>query len=236
MNLHSLDTFLADAVFYPCCGFDGAPVKFLKRFRNFVYVDYHVSTTRFVREAQEHGFRGYRLDSVADLPAEAVLGESWAELSISHQGHLERLPLEWSTHNFGIVLLGFRRLSDFPVQHGPEHLQILFVCFEAIATLHALFTRRHLTPKVLCAIRPGIALGGNYNDFPKHLDQAIRDNPAGYPSYLLHDGRAGNRSWGDYLPLTREYDSLIAWDYQTEGYGPSSLTFSERHPGIRPPS
>jgi hypothetical protein len=158
MDIHSIDTFLAEAVFYRCCGLDGAPVKFLKRFTNFVYVDYHIGTTRFLRECQEHGFREYHLASVADLPVEAVLGDSWAALSVRHRGHLERLPLEWSPEDFGIVLLAFHRLPDFPRQHGPERFQILFVCFEAIAALGALFTAR-LPPCCLCPRRQAIRCG-----------------------------------------------------------------------------
>lgn len=222
-----LDQFLADAVIYPCSGFDGAPVQFIRISSNFIYIDYTISPTRFVREARERGFRGYSLTSATDLPPEIVLGEFWKELIYRHYNYLTKLPLDWSQREFGIKLLTFERLPEFTVKHGPESFTILYICFEAISTLRSLFNRRSLAPKVLCAIRPGVALGGNYNDFTKHLEIAIRENPSGLPDFLLHDGRASNKSWGDYQPLTREYNSLISWNHMNADYGRNLITFAE---------
>ena len=227
-----LDQFLANAVVYPCCGFDGSPVQFIRISRNFIYIDYTISPARFLREAEERGFRGYSLASTKDLPPEAVLGETFADLIDRNQSYFKKLPLDWSLKKFGIKLLTFERLSEFTVQHGPESFTILYICFEAISTLRSLFNRRGLAPKVLCAIRPGVALGGNYNDFTKHLEIAIRENPSGLPDFLLHDGRASNKSWGDHQPLTREYNSLISWNHLNEDYGRSLITFAEHRSKI----
>lgn len=232
MNIKMLDQFLADAVVYPCSGFDGAPVQFLRISSNFIYIDYTIKPARFLREASENGFKGYSLKSAIDLRPEVVLCESWEDLIHRYQHYLNRLPLDWSQREFGIKLLTFERLSEFTVQHGPESFTILYICFEAISTLRSLFNRRGLAPKVLCAIRPGVALGGNYNDFTKHLEIAIRENPGGLPDFLLHDGRASNKSWGDYQPLTREYNSLISWNHLNEDYGRSLITFAEHRSKI----
>jgi len=233
MNIKMLDQFLANAVVYPCCGFDGSPVQFIRISRNFIYIDYTISPARFLREAEERGFRGYSLASTKDLPPEAVLGETFADLIDRNQSYFKKLPLDWSLKKFGIKLLTFERLSEFTEQHGPESFTILYICFEAISTLRSLFNRRSLAPKVLCAIRPGVALGGNYNDYSRELEIAVRENPAGLPNFLLYDWRAATRSWGDYQPLTREYNGLISWNHLNENYGKSLITFAE-HFSITP--
>ena len=227
MNNKTLDQFIADAVVYPCCGFDGAPVQHIRILSNFIYIDYTISPARFVDEATHRGFRGYALASALDLLPETVLGESWDDLICRYRNYLEELPLDWSKRDFGIKFLTFERLPDFTEQHGPETFKMMFVCFEAIATLRSIFNRRSLAPKLLCAIRPGVAFGGNYNDFTKHLEVAIRENPAGLPDFLLYDRRAATKSWGDYQPLTREYNALISWNHLNEGYGRSLLTLAE---------
>ena len=74
----SLPSILKDSLYYPCCCFDGDPVKyFMGNVYSFVYVDYGVSREQFLNEIKENGFRGYHLIHEKEIKVEQLAPTGW---------------------------------------------------------------------------------------------------------------------------------------------------------------
>ncbi|MBP9019748.1 MAG: hypothetical protein KBG04_08025 [Bacteroidales bacterium] len=230
--MNTLRQVLRDAVFYPCSGLDGAPVKFLaKRFQQFFYADYRIERDAFVRECEHRGFRGYRASTIQDLDVQQVFGCSWDDIGQEFRDTIARVPFDWSPRSAFVAAVHFKRLPEFSEDHGPPDFHLLFARCEAIATFRSVFSRRDIAPRCLVYIRSGIGFGGNFSEFPRELNRAVRNNRAGLPDFMLYDQMGGHPQYGDYLPLVEDYDQVERWDYQTEGYGQSHLTFARRRGG-----
>jgi len=233
--MNAIEEFLREAVYYPCSGTDGAPVKFTgKRFTKFLYADYAVTKERLLHECQHQGFRGYQASDVADIDVQSVFGGDWSDIAHQHQDILQRLLTPWIPETAYLIAVKFTRLDTFPEEHGPPSLALWFARCEAIATFRSVFTRRGIAPKCLAYIRSGIGFGGNFTQFPRALERTVAGNPAGLPQYMLSDHIGRNPRWGDYCQLVEAYHALERWDYRTEHYGHSNLTLGKRIRGHEP--
>lgn len=227
-TMSETDQFLRQAIFYPCSGKDGAPVKFVgKHFQSFFYADYSIDRDKFVGECESRGFLGYRVSRIQDLDVCSIFGSTWNEIGLEFQDTIKKVRFEWSPRLAFLIAVRFERLPEFPAEHGPQNFDLWFARCEAIATFRAVFVRRHIAPKCLAYIRSGIAFGGNFSDFPVELGRAVSDNPGGLPEFMLYDRMGGRPQCGDYLNLVENYSKVERWDYQTEGYGMSNLTLGK---------
>lgn len=223
--MQDIEKYLREAVFYPCAGLDGTPVRFLgHRFQRYIYADYHVTRESFERACELNGFLGYRVSSIRELDVQSVFQASWKELAGTYSSIFKQLHFDWT--NPFILHAKFERLADFPDKHGPSWFELIFVCCEAITTFHSLFSKRGITPKCLVYIRPGTAFGGNFSAYSEVLERVMRANTAGMPEFVLYDGSCGNAKRGDCLALLEGYQSIQRWDYRTEHYGMANVTLA----------
>lgn len=225
--MQDIEKYLLEAVFYPCAGLDGTPVRFLgHRFQRYVYADYGVTRESFKKACELSGFLGYRVSSIKELDVESVFQTSWKELADTYCSIFSQLHSAWT--NPFILHAIFERLADFPEEHGPSSFELIYVCCEAITTFHSLFSKRGITPRCLVYIRPGTAFGGNFSAYSEELERVMRANTGGMPEFVLYDRSGGNAKRGDGLPLLDGYQPIQRWDYRTEHYGMSNATLASR--------
>ncbi|MFN5962253.1 MAG: hypothetical protein ACK5CW_12300 [Verrucomicrobiota bacterium] len=222
--------FLEDALFYPCSDLDGAPVMLLaKHIPRFFYVDYLVEHEKLLKEARSPGFAGYQLADIKELEATSVFGISWEEIAAAATDSLRKIDFSWSPKDAFLTFLRFERSPGRPDLHGPPVIELLFARCEAIAMFRAVYTRQQIAPKCVAYIRPGLAFGRNYGDYPKDLQLALCENPAGMPEFLLHDEAATHPRNGAFLQIARIYEELTSWRIPEESYtGVTRLTFRRR--------
>jgi hypothetical protein len=226
MTIEAIDHFLRRAVFYPCSGLDGAPVKFLgKRFQRFIYADYHIERETFERKCMEQGFLGYHCRLIEELDVGAFFGCSWRDIYRANQKVFDHLYLEWV--NPFLALAEFERITDYSDDHGPERFDLIFARCEAITTSASVFSRRGIAPSCVAYICSGIGCGGNFPRFPQELERVLRINPGGLPKFLLYDGLAANPRSGDYLRLIEDYTPLKRWDYRKEVGDMANVTLTQ---------
>lgn len=224
----NIDKYLAECVYYPCSGVHGFPIKFLgSRFQRFLYADYHVTRELF-DYAIEEGCKGYQLTAMDELTPEAVFGMSWGKMLGRNSGTIKQIHFEWD--NPFVVLCRFERTSDFDEEHGPEVFELMFAKCEAVAAFIEAFSRRNITPKCLVHIRSGVGFGGNFSEYPQVLANAVGENKAGLPSYMLYDRIGSDSKYGDYFPLVEEYQDII----EIRGYPDGGrLTIARVNPEYR---
>ncbi|MBU6401532.1 MAG: hypothetical protein KGS61_14540 [Verrucomicrobia bacterium] len=219
-----IKAFLRESVFYPCCGLDGAPVKFTgKRFQRYFYVDYTIKRVEFEAECRQPGFCGYVCQGVRDLDFQQVFGNSAPEVRRIYQD--PAVQVRWAEPF--VAIAEFERLPQYPESHGPARFELMFACCEAIAALRATYGRVEIAPLCLAYIRSGIGFGGGYEGFPQALMRALLANRAGPPRFVLYDHLGGNPRGGDYLSLIERYKVIERQNYRTEHYGWSNWTLAE---------
>lgn len=222
-----INQLLRESVFYPCSGLDSAPTVFLLRkgFTSFVYADYSITKESFRDICRKSWFFGYTAKRIKFLKTDTIFGESWNTIRLQNHNLFENLYYEWSEPFIAIV--NFERAACMKKDFGPDKFTLMFVRCEAITTFLSLYTKRDIAPKCLAYIRSGIGFGGNYKEFPLLLDQSIRNNPGGYPEFMLYDRLATGGS-GDNMPLVNEYwPPLDEWDYNTDNNELRHLTFAK---------
>jgi hypothetical protein len=228
--MDKITEFLKEALFYPCSGLDGTPVKFTgKYFQKFIYVDYSIDRDQFLQECMHPGFRGYRMTEVHDLSVESVFGDSWEHVGKQLRETVNNCDFDWSPQSAFILAAHFERIDGFDDEHGPKQFDLWFIKCEAITTYRAIYTRRGIKPKCVAHIRSGIAFGGNFSGYIRVLQKTLIENPDGPPDYILHDRIGGDPRWGDYLHLVQFYHTLARWTYQTLHHGFSHLTLKIRN-------
>lgn len=199
---------LNDCVFYPACGLDGDPVKYLHRqYQSFVYVDYAIERKQLLNHL--NGFTGYHVVNSREIKQGELVPQGWNPPPLrAADGRLERariLPQE----PFAVWAL-YERLPEYNEEHGPPGFSLLFICADGAATYHALFYTHQVVPAVIAIIQPGTGFGGNWTDFEdpdQVLGRLVLEHPRGIPQFMLYGG------WGD-----GEWYRQAPWpEYDTPG-------------------
>jgi hypothetical protein len=187
-----LREILVDSVYYPACGMDGDPVKYLhKQFQSFVYVDYGVGRDAVVSELTQ--FKGYELEVSRELQRSDLIPNGWNPPQWTGMLRMPDRVARTIREPFAIWAL-YRRHPDYGDDHGPTGFSLLYIGGDGVATFHALHYSMGVTPRVICLIQPGTGFGGNWTDFQDRngiLARVVLENPAGRPDFLLYGG------WGD---------------------------------------
>ena len=199
---------LQNSLYYPACGLNGTPVKFLGgNIHSFIYADYGVKKIDFMNNlngaTNRCGFKGYHSIKQMELKFNDLAPSGWSPMIVPTQ-HLRLIQQRQQVGEpFGHWSI-WKRKADFPPEHGPEYFSFLYLGGEMSAVYQALYTRNNLKPKVLAIIQPG-AFGGEWecvtsdNSFFKRV---VKANPAGVPDYLLCGGFGTGYQkpcWNDYL-------------------------------------
>jgi hypothetical protein len=182
---------LTNSVYYPACGFDGAPVKYLGgNFHSFIYVDYGVGRDQFSQNLD--GFLGYRVAATRDVTENELTPQGWTPQFGSYAGN-PRLRVDVISPPFGVWSI-FERTEEYGPEHGPDRFSLLYIGGDGVATFGALYYGNRVAPSVVAVIQPGHGFGGNWTNFedPNGIfARLVLGNPNGTPEYLLFGG------WGD---------------------------------------
>jgi hypothetical protein len=183
---------LEGSVYYPACGFDGDPVKYLAgNFHSFVYVNSGVERNQLIDQLRT--FCGYRVLTYRDVHPEELVPDGWSPEYPGPADGNPRSAQRWIRPPFGIWAI-LQRDDDHGPEHGPERFSLLYIGGDGVATFQALYYGNRRSPAVVAVIQPGTGFGDNWTDFedPKQIfGRSVLNNPHGHPEYLLYGG------WGD---------------------------------------
>ena len=197
-----LQNLLADSLFYPACGFDGDPIRYLGGIiYSFIYVDFGHTQSQWLKELEYPGFRGYvslecRVCKIGEQRSLGRLGPtSLDELPSEAPHHNRSRHSRYRTEGFCVWSV-FQRQEDYKPSHGPERFSLLFLCAEGLAAFESLYTANSISPKAIAIIQPGHGRGRNWTDFEDPtgpLAKAVLGNSAGHPDILLYGGISKRR-------------------------------------------
>jgi hypothetical protein len=206
--LIDINTFLENSVYYPACGYDGTPIKYLgKLFSNFVYADYNTDYFELENIICLHGLQGYRLKNIYSLDAEELFGFNWEDFIIKNKEIYEMLHFK-NEDQFARIFSFDRniRLND---SHGKRNIELLYIKAEGISTYNYLYVQRNIAPKCLVSIVPGLGFGGNFDDYPKMLINLIKSTKK-FPEYQFYDDQGAKY----FYELIKYYNEINHYEYK----------------------
>jgi len=194
---------LESSVFYPACGIDGDPVKYLGgNFHSFVYVDYGVGRETLGHEL--HSFRGYRILAARSVTQSEIAPHGWTPRFPPDYTPKRPAPRSWMEPPFATWAV-YERLPDFSRTHGPDRFSLLYVGGDGTETFQALYHTNDATPAVVAIIQPGTGFGGNWTDFRDRreiLAWTVLDAfPNNRPRFLLNGEKP---CWPEFSNRIRE--------------------------------
>jgi hypothetical protein len=176
---------LQDSVYYPACGFDGDPIKYLAgNFHSFVYTDYGQDRAELIRRFGE--FRGYRVLALRDVERQEIIP---GDLMLRN-GYPRRVS--WWVRPWFAIWAIFERLEGFDRNHGPNRFSLLYIGGEGVLTFQALYHHHGAAPAVVTVIQPGHSFGGNWTNFERGggiLARSVLENPT--PAPIIEPAVAG---------------------------------------------
>ena len=195
-----LKSFLQSSLFYPAGGGDDRPIKLFRgKISNFVYASYGMeqSEIRGFLETIAPGIHIHR------FPLEALFKMNWEELIRTHAD----IPKTSSFQVEGKYCFAVSCLD--PEQQ--KELNIIYIPLEGTIAFRELYLKRHISPKVLSYINPGMDVDKN---FPRLLSSAMLENNAGLPEFILKD----RDSLNDSLQINQRYKCISSdfWGYDDE--------------------
>lgn len=217
-----LTDILKDSLYYPACQFDGTPIKhFSGLVHSFVYADYSVSKTDFLRNLRGgEGLFGYRQVLDRDVNRDEVVPVGWHPPILPPRNKWRVLQeRQAGAEPFGHWSV-WKREPQFSAEHGPEFLSLFYLGAEMSATYQGLYLRLGIVPKVITLIQPG-CMGGEW-EYPieagSFFKQVMNAHPNGLPEYLIRgtytNGVEGTASdWPEYqIEAFRIYErSATLW-------------------------
>lgn len=155
---------LENSVYYPACGFDGVPVRYLAgNFHSFVYVDY--GTGRDAVLQKEDTFKGYHLYASRDVRKEELTPQGWSPIALEPEDgtppNPNRPPIYAPFCRWDIYM----RNQDIGSEHGPERFSLLYIGGDGVATFQALYHGNHAAPACVAIIQPEHDWGGKLDEF-----------------------------------------------------------------------
>lgn len=190
-----LRRLLEGSLYYPSCGFNGTPVKFLGgNILSFVFADHAMSRESLLQHlhspAPDGGFKGYEPILKRDVPfGDAVQSriDDTRSLNATEGAHAlgrKQVPApfaHWSV---------WRRMPGFPSSHGPRGFSLFFIGGEMSVVYQGLYCRLAVAPRVLTIIQPGVQQGASSAEDAglSRLRSVALSNMAGLPDYLLYGG------------------------------------------------
>lgn len=228
-----LPKLLQDSLYYPACGFNGTPVKYLAgNVFSFVFADYGVTKEQFLANLNgtdpDCGFKGYRCVLQREITRDQVVPAGWRPALVPTDARaVNRLRRsEERSQPFGHWSV-WKRDPGVPALHGPEGFSFFYLGGEMSAVYQGLYCRLGIRPKVLAIIQPG-AFGGEWERV-EHDDaffkQVVLSNQAGLPDYLLHGGFGHgfyeSACWSEYtgerlVQLPERYAGLWKRNHSTQ--------------------
>ncbi len=187
-----IERILRDSLFYPACGLNGTPVKYLAgNVFSFVYVDYEITKDTFFNNlhgsGENDGFKNYHLIFEKDVNQIEIFqvvrrGSLFSEETDRFRFfENENEPFyHWSV---------WQRNEECAETAGPEGFSMFYVFSEASTFYKELYNRLSIAPKILTIIQPG----QNKEGLPPDNEDSefkftVLSNEVGLPEYLLYGG------------------------------------------------
>ncbi|MCK9265454.1 hypothetical protein M0P98_00975 [bacterium] len=234
----NLENILQNSLYYPACGLNGTPVKYLTgNIHSFVYADYMVTKEEFSENlngtAKDCGFKGYHSIYQREILKNEILPDNWdfklSSLFLFRENEKRResgsklLTKQQALAKYGVLGEWENQCEPFahwsiwlknPDSNFDEPLKafsFLFLCGEMSAIYLGLYCRLKIVPTVLSIIQPGggFGLGWEAADYDNSFfKKVVALNEVGSPPYLLYGG------WGDRVesyvkPCWHEYEGEI---------------------------
>ena len=199
--------FLENSVYYPACGFDGIPIKFLgKLFSNYVYADYLSKYNDLEEDISTHGLKGYKLNNSSIINAEEIFGINWENFIEKNNDICINLPFEWK--NPFAKMYSFERCINLNDEYGNKNIELLYIKAEGISAYKYLYVQKNITPKCLVSIVPGLGFGGNFDNYPEMLIEMILSTKK-FPQYQFYDDKCA----GYFYKLIKYYYMVNQYSY-----------------------
>lgn len=207
-----LDLVLQNSLYYPACGFDGDPVKYLAgNVLSFINVDYSHTRDEFLTALKEPGFYGYDLLATRPIKKEELVPNGWQPTPPNPTDGNPSSSDRWMKEPFCHWAV-FQRNENFPANHGPARFSLLYLCADGVAAFQALYIANSAAPKIVAIIQPGTGFGGNWTNFTnpqKILARSILQNPTGSPDILLDGGNKGTGFYQETWALSQGWGSIV---------------------------
>ena len=201
----NLKDILKDSLYYPACGLNGTPVKFLVgNVHSFVYADYGVTQEVFLENLNggrpECGFRGYESILQREIFHDDVVPPGWQPpMNPQDPASIELLgPRQEACRPFGHWSV-WRTVGQGKKDEREDLFSFFYMGGEMSAIYQGLYSRNRIAPKILAVICPGF-IGGEWEDVrggDSFFHNVVDSNQAGMSEYLLTDEAA---------PCWEEYD------------------------------
>ncbi|HDR06703.1 MAG TPA: hypothetical protein ENN88_03630 [Candidatus Coatesbacteria bacterium] len=196
-----LINLLTDSLYYPGCGFNGTPVKFLAgNIYSFIFADWGIEREKLLANlngtGRGDGFKGYRSLFQRDIAKEELVPENWVPplnpLYYKHKRRadleqLKRMPDKYRPFAHWSI---WERREGFAETHGPSLFSFFFIGGEMCAVYQELYCRLQIAPLVLALIQVGGFDNGweDPRDNSSFFKAVVSSNPAGMPEYLIRGG------------------------------------------------
>ena len=224
-----LKELLTDSLYYPACGLNGTPVKFLGgNILSFIYADYSTKEMRFrynlLGNGPDAGFKGFKCIMERAVTINEIVPAGWrAKMTPKNPNQIVRLEREERrSQPFGHWSIWQK---EDPNTDGAELFSFFYLAGEMNAVYQGLYHRLNVVPKILAIIQPG-AIGGEWEGVAHQgsfFHKVVESHPSGMPPYLIYGGFGhgsyyGKACWDEYkggeriIILPERYAGI--WKYQ----------------------
>jgi hypothetical protein len=205
-----LEALLEGSLYYPACGLDGTPLKYLAgNIRSFVYADYEMTKAAYLDnincKGKGCGFLGYHSVLQREIVRADIVPLGWRPSVVPSGRFAERVrKRESGAQPFGHWSVWVRD-CDSKADPRADAFSLLYLAGEMSAVYQGLYSRLGIAPKVLAIIQPG-TMGGEWEAAAhdgSFFKSVVGSNPAGMPQYLLNGGYGPSElyaspCWSDY--------------------------------------
>jgi hypothetical protein len=209
----SLENIIENSLYYPSCGIDGDPVKYLMgNVYSFIYVDYGISKSTLSDAIKYDGFRGYRiihrepvsklqLDRGRDFPCIPEVDER-EKIRLLHSDWIKAPFCQW------FVFERSRHLNEY---YNFQRFSMLYLCSEAVSAYYVLYAINNTSPQIFCIIQDGSAFGGNWTEYtnPNFAMAKAVYSITNLPEYLINGGNGPLELYHYHKPIWPGYSKEI---------------------------
>lgn len=209
---------LENSLFYPACGLDGSPIRYLAgNVHSFVYVDCGVSQEEYNEDVRSRRFKGYKCIGMRPVRKDELTPKDWhlaspdpcdhdspgdCDASVGRPNRRRGLmsrrtaPYEGRGETPFCSWSVWQRREEFPCSHGPDRFSLLYLGAEGAEAFQELYLANAAVPFVVAIIQPGKSRT-NFEDPNMCFAKSVVENPAGRPRVLLYGGIADLESYSE---------------------------------------
>lgn len=194
-----INDVLHKSVYYPACGFDGRPVKYLGGYsHSFVYVDFNVKHEDLIFQFKT--FTGYELAFSRSLEKGDLCFRSFEPMMPNADDGNPSGSLRHGNGDMFAEWAVYDRSNLYGDDHGPLRFSLLYIGGEGVATFQSLYFSNQCSPSAIVLIKSD-GFTGNWTNFtnPKQIfARSDMGNLADTPEYMLVEYDHDSCCWPRY--------------------------------------